>query len=55
MREALDFSNAMAALNCMSIGARGGIRGASAGRALMARADRRSRPEFETRADAAAR
>ena len=55
MREALDFSNAMAALNCLSIGARGGIRGASAGRALMARADRRSRPEFETRADAAAR
>ena len=27
MRDALDFSNAMAALNCMSLGARGGIRG----------------------------
>ena len=25
MREALDFSNAMAALNCTAIGARGGI------------------------------
>ena len=27
MREALDFSNAMAALNCTALGARGGIRG----------------------------
>jgi sulfofructose kinase len=47
MREALDFSNAMAALNCMAIGARGGIRGLEEVRALMARAERRSRPEFE--------
>ena len=27
MRDALDFSNAMAALNCTALGARGGIRG----------------------------
>ncbi|MBI1789251.1 MAG: ribokinase [Acidobacteria bacterium] len=49
MREALDFSNALAALNCMAIGARGGIRGLEEARALMARADRRSQPEFEAR------
>src|SRR6267378_1892720 len=47
MREALDFSNAMAALNCMAIGARGGIRGLEQVKALMMRAERRSRPEFE--------
>src|SRR5437762_2129663 len=39
MREALDFSNAMAALNCMALGARGGIRGLEEVRALMARAE----------------
>jgi sulfofructose kinase len=55
MRETLDFSNAMAALNCMAIGARGGIRGAAEGRALMARAERRARPEFEARAGALSR
>jgi sulfofructose kinase len=49
MRDALDFSNAMAALNCMAIGARGGIRGFEEARALMTRAERRSRPEFEIR------
>ena len=47
MRDALDFSNAMAALNCMALGARGGIRGLEEARALMARAERRSHPEFE--------
>lgn len=52
MRDALDFSNAMAALNCMAIGARGGIRGLAEGRALMARADRRSRADFEARCGA---
>ncbi len=41
MREALDFANALAALNCTAIGARGGIRGISEARALMARAERR--------------
>ncbi len=42
MREALEFSNAMAALNCTALGARGGIRGLEEVRALMARAERRS-------------
>lgn len=51
MREALDFSNAMAALNCTALGARGGIRGLSEVRALMARAERRSHPEFAAHTD----
>ncbi len=46
MREALEFSNAMAALNCTALGARGGIRGLEEVRALMARAERRSDPAF---------
>ena len=49
MREALDFSNAMAALNCTAIGARGGISGLAEVKALMGRAERRSRREFEVR------
>jgi sulfofructose kinase len=48
--EALDFSNAMAALNCTSIGARGGIRTADEARSLMARGDRRRHPEYDGRA-----
>ena len=52
MRNALEFSNAMAALNCMALGARGGIRGIEEVRALMQRAERRSHPEFETRSTA---
>jgi sulfofructose kinase len=50
MRESLDFSNAMAALNCMAIGARGGIRGLDEARALMSRGERRVHPEFKSRA-----
>jgi len=50
MREALDFSNAMAALNCTALGARGGIRGLDEVGALMARAERRSHPDFAARA-----
>jgi sulfofructose kinase len=38
MRDALEFSNAMAALNCTRVGARGGIATANEARALMARA-----------------
>jgi len=53
--DALEFSNAMAALNCMAVGARGGIRGLEEARALMARAERRSHPEFETRSNVAFR
>jgi len=52
MREALDLSNAMAALNCTAIGARGGVRTLSEAKALMAKAERRSRSEFETGAHA---
>lgn len=48
MREALDLSNAMAALNCTALGARGGIRGLKEAEALMRRAERRSRGDFET-------
>jgi sulfofructose kinase len=55
MRDALDFSNAMAALNCMALGARGGIRGLDEVRSLMRRAERRSHPEFETRSNSAFR
>ncbi len=53
-REALDFSNAMAALNCTALGARGGIRGVEEVRAMMARAERRIRtPSCAARASAA--
>jgi len=48
--EALDFSNAMAALNCTALGARGGIRGLEEARGLMSRAERRAHPDFRTRA-----
>lgn len=44
--DALDFSNAMAALNCTALGARGGIQEASAARELMRRAGRHVHPEF---------
>jgi sulfofructose kinase len=44
--EALDFSNAMAALNCTAIGARGGIRSAADARHLMERAERRTHPDY---------
>ena len=50
MAEALDFSNAMAALNCTALGARGGIGTLDDVRALIARAERRSHPEFAARA-----
>jgi sulfofructose kinase len=54
MREALDFSNAMAALNCTALGARGGIRTRAEAMALMARTERRSRSEFDIRGTGAA-
>jgi len=53
MRDALEFSNAMAALNCTALGARGGIHGLDGVRQLIARAERRSHPEFAARAAAA--
>ncbi len=46
MLEALEFSNAMAALNCMAFGARGNLRGLGEIRAFMTSTPRRSRPEF---------
>ncbi|MBI4874718.1 MAG: ribokinase [Acidobacteria bacterium] len=52
LQESLDFSNAMAALNCTAVGARGGIQGAEAARALMSRAERRAHKDFATRCQA---
>jgi sulfofructose kinase len=49
MPEALDFSNAMAALNCTALGARGGIGGLDDVASLMRRAERRSHPDFAAR------
>lgn len=47
IRDALDLSNAMAALNCTALGARGGIRRLEDARALMERAERRVHKDFE--------
>jgi len=47
--DALEFSNAMAALNCTALGAGGGIASVEEARALMARAERRSNREFAAR------
>jgi sulfofructose kinase len=47
MHDALDLSNALAALNCTALGARGGIRGLAEAKALMQRAERRSNRDFE--------
>lgn len=46
--DTLEFSNAMAALNCTQLGARGGLATAEEARALMRRAGRRSHPDFAT-------
>jgi sulfofructose kinase len=46
--EALEFSNAMAALNCTALGARGGIASEADARAFAARAERRVQPEFQS-------
>ena len=48
--EALEFSNAMAALNCTAYGARGGIQGLDAVRALMIRGERRTNEKFAAHA-----
>lgn len=48
-RDALEFSNAMAALNCTAFGARGGIATAERAQALMHSGERRSEPDFEPR------
>jgi len=49
MSETLEFSNAMAALNCTALGARGGIAGIDEAKALILRAERRSHPDFALR------
>jgi len=46
VRDALEFSNAMAALNCTRLGARGGIATADEARILIERGERRAHPEF---------
>jgi sulfofructose kinase len=47
---ALDFSNAMAALNCTATGARAGIATREQAEELRKRAQRRSRPDLEQHA-----
>jgi len=54
MRDALDFSNALAALNCRALGARGGIATIDEARQLIERAERRIHPDFASRARALA-
>jgi len=50
LEESLEFSNAMAALNCMVLGARGGIAGRGEALRLRERAERRSNKDFQIRA-----
>ena len=50
MHEALDFSNAMAALNCTALGARGGICGLEDVKVFQKRGERRTHHEFAARA-----
>jgi sulfofructose kinase len=52
LRETLEFSNAMAALNCTALGARGGIASIREALGLMTRAERRANRDFEQRAGA---
>jgi sugar/nucleoside kinase (ribokinase family) len=47
VRDALEFSNAMAALNCTRLGARGGIATAAEAHDLAAKGERRSHPDFQ--------
>jgi len=53
LAEALEFSNAMAALNCTGTGARGHIAAIGEIRNLIARGERRSRPDIAARAQGA--
>lgn len=52
IRESLDLSNALAALNCTALGARGGITGLAEARALMARGERRRLADIDAAAAA---
>lgn len=49
VRDALEFSNAMAALNCTALGARGHIASAAEARALIREGSRHVNPAFERR------
>ncbi|MBV9770052.1 MAG: ribokinase [Bryobacterales bacterium] len=49
LRDSLEFSNAMAALNCTALGARGRIAGLREAQAFARNAERRSNREFEQR------
>ena len=49
LRETLEFSNAMGALNCTALGARGGIATFEQARDLIRSGRRRSHPDFEQR------
>jgi sulfofructose kinase len=46
MRETLEFANAMGALNCTKLGARGGIGTVAEARALIERGERRANKDF---------
>jgi sulfofructose kinase len=48
VRDALEFSNAMAALNCTALGARGNIAGLTEAQTLMRGGERRMNPDFES-------
>ncbi len=48
--EAMEFANAMAALNCKALGAQGGIASMSAARQLIESGERRANPDFVQRA-----
>ena len=48
IRDILDFSNAMAALNCTAIGARGGISTLDQARNLLQRTERRTNRAYLT-------
>jgi sulfofructose kinase len=50
--EALGFANAMAALNCTAVGARGGIATLEEARSLQARGERRTQPDIARRTQA---
>ena len=49
IEEALEFSNAMAALNCKKLGAQGGVLSIDAAKGLIAAGERRSDPDFASR------
>ncbi len=49
IQESLQFANAMAALNCKALGARGGIQGLDEAKEIIANGERRSNSDFSSR------